>query len=242
MRLFAFVLLPLLLVGCAPQRSAQSEEITVFAAASLSAAFDELAADFHDANPDIVVAPIVYDGSSTLVTQLSEGAEANVLATADEANMGKAVAAGLAAEPQLFASNTLVIATPADNPAGVTSLADLADVTTILCAPEVPCGAASQALLAKAGIEVVPASLEQNVTSVLTKVSAGEADAGLVYATDVARDDSVAWIVPDGAADVVNRYPIVALDGAGGAADAFIDYVLSPAGQAVLESYGFGAP
>lgn len=219
-----------------------SGEITVFAAASLSAAFDELSADFQEENPDVTIAPIVYDGSSTLVTQLSEGAEADVLATADEANMDNAVAEGLAADPQLFATNTLVIAVPAGNPAGVETLADLADVTTVLCAEEVPCGAASKTLLANQGVEVEPASLEQNVTSVLTKVAEGEADAGLVYATDVIGDDAVESIIPDGADEVVNRYPITALDGATDAGAAFVDYVLSDKGQAVLADFGFGAP
>lgn len=219
-----------------------SGEVTVFAAASLSAAFDELSADFQEENPDVTFAPIVYDGSSTLVTQLTEGASADVLATADEPNMQNVVDEGLAADPQLFATNTLVIAVPAGNPGKVETLADLADVTTVLCAEEVPCGAASKTLLANQGVDVEPASLEQNVTSVLTKVAEGEADAGLVYATDVIGDDDVESIVPDGADEVVNRYPVVALDGASDAGKAFVEYVLSDKGQAVLADFGFGAP
>ena len=161
--------------------------------------------------------PIVYDGSSTLATQLIEGAPADVFASADEANMQKLVDANLATGPELFATNTLVIAMPTGNPGGVEDLSDLGDdsVTVVLCAPEVPCGAASRRqLLANAGVTVAPASLEQNVTAVLTKVAADEADAGLVYATDVRGRDDVESLVPDGAADVVNRYPIVALTGA----------------------------
>jgi len=219
-----------------------SGEVTIFAAASLTAAFDDLAKGFEEANPEATVEPIVYDGSSTLVTQLTEGAHADVLATADEANMQNLVDEGLASDAQLFATNTLVIAVPAGNPGGVETLADLADVTTVLCAAEVPCGAASQTLLDNEGVTVEAASLEQNVTSVLTKVAAGEADAGLVYATDVIGQDDVESIVPDGAADVVNRYPIVALDGASDAGAAFVEYVLSADGQAVLADYGFGAP
>lgn len=227
--------------GSAQAGAGVSGEATVYAAASLSAAFDDLAAEFEERNPDATISP-VYDGSSTLVTQLAEGAPADVLATADERNMQDAVDAGGAGEPQLFATNTLVIAVPAGNPAGVGSLADLADVTTVLCAPEVPCGAASETLLGDQGVDVEPASLEQNVTSVLTKVAAGEADAGLVYATDVIGDDDVESIVPDGASDVVNRYPIAPLEGTGEVGAAFVEFVLSDDGAAVLAGYGFGAP
>ncbi len=218
--------------------------LTVYAAASLGAAFDEIAAAFEEEYPGVDVQPISYDGSSTLATQIIGGAPADVFASADEKNMAKVVDAGLATDPELFASNTLVIAVPADNPAGIETLADLADpdATVVLCAPEVPCGAASQTLLANAGITVTPASSEQNVTAVLTKVAAGEADAGLVYATDV--DDTVTAITPEGAADVVNRYPIVALDDApdADAAAAFVAFVLGAPGQRILQGLGFGAP
>jgi molybdate transport system substrate-binding protein len=243
----------LMLAGCAggdaatsaPEGSAAdaapSGALEVYAAASLSEAFDELAAAFEDAYPEVEVTA-VYDGSSTLVTQIREGAPADVFASADETNMEAAGAAAL--DPRLFATNTLVIAVPAGNPAGVASLADLAEVTTVLCAPEVPCGAASATLLERAGVAVEAASLEQNVTAVRTKVSTGEADAGLVYATDVRADDSVEAIVPEGADEVVNRYPIAALADAGNpvAAAAFVDFVLSADGQGLLREYGFGAP
>ncbi len=221
-------------------------ELTVFAAASLQGAFDELAEAFEDAHRHVDVRPIVYDGSSTLVAQLVEGATADVFASADESTMRKAVDEGLAADPDVFATNTLVVAVPAGNPGGVEELADLADdsVTVVLCAVEVPCGAASQRLLENTGVPVAPASFEQNVTSVLTKVAAGEADAGLVYATDVEREPDVESFVPEGAADVVNRYPIAALDGAANpsAAAAFVAFVRGPEGQAVLAEHGFGAP
>ncbi|MHC9046397.1 molybdate ABC transporter substrate-binding protein [Microbacterium saperdae] len=243
----------LVLAGCAapaedaPSPSATAEqgtvsgELTVYAAASLSGAFDAIAEAFAAENPDVSVSP-VYDGSSTLVTQILEGAPADVFASADEANMDKA--AEVAVAPTLFASNTLVIAVPAGNPGGVETLADLADATTVLCAPEVPCGAASAKLLSAAGVTVEAASLEQNVTAVLTKVAASEADAGLVYATDVIGRDDVEVIVPDGAGDVVNHYPIAALSDAPNAeaADAFVAFVLSEAGQKILADFGFGAP
>lgn len=219
----------------------QSGELIVYAAASLSGAFDAIGDAFTAENPDVTFSP-VYDGSSTLVTQILEGAPADVFASADEANMQKA--ADVTIDPTLFASNTLVIAVPAGNPGGVKTLADLADVTTVLCAPEVPCGAASAKLLASAGVTVEPASLEQNVTAVLTKVAASEADAGLVYATDVIGRDDLEVIVPDGADEVVNHYPIAALTEARNpeAAAAFVEFVLSDAGQKILAEFGFGAP
>lgn len=227
---------------------ALSGELTVYAAASLRAAFDEIATAFEQAHPQVTVQPIVADGSSTLVTQLIEGAPADVFASADEANMTKAVDAGLiaAVDAVLFASNTLVIAVPAGNPAGVTTPEDLArdDVTLVLCAVEVPCGAASQTLLADWGVAVTPASFEQNVTAVLTKVAAGEADAGLVYRTDVQGRTDVEGIAPGGAEKVVNRYPITALGASANpdAAAAFVAFVTGETGQRILASHGFGAP
>ncbi|MET0812354.1 MAG: molybdate ABC transporter substrate-binding protein [Microbacterium sp.] len=221
-------------------------ELTIYAAASLGTAFDELAEQFEAQHPSLEVLPIVYDGSSTLATQLIEGAPADVFASADEKNMQKVVDAGLADDPQLFASNTLVIAVPVGNPGGVTGLESLSDpaLTVVLCAPEVPCGAASQTLLSNEGVAVTPASLEQNVTAVLTKVSAGEADAGLVYVTDVQGDTEVESVDAEGAADVVNRYPVTMLTDAANpdAAAAFVDFVLSDKGQAVLAKLGFGTP
>jgi molybdate transport system substrate-binding protein len=220
--------------------------LTVYAAASLGTAFDEIAEAFEEAYPGVDVQPISYDGSSTLATQILGGAPADVFASADEKNMAKVVDAGLAADPALFASNTLVIAVPADNPAGIATLADLADpdATVVLCAPEVPCGSAAQTLLAAAGVAVTPASSEQNVTAVLTKVAAGEADAGLVYATDVVGADDVTAITPEGAEDIVNRYPIVALADApdADAAAAFVAFVRGAQGQQILAGLGFGAP
>ncbi len=236
----------LALSGCAAtaeapatETSGPSGELTVYAAASLAGAFDAIGEAFTAQHPEVTVTP-VYDGSSTLVTQLIEGAPGDVFASADEANMDKLEDA--AVDPALFASNTLVIAVPSGNRGGVETLADLATVTTVLCAPEVPCGAASTALLENADVSVSPASLEQNVTAVLTKVATGEADAGLVYATDVIGRDDVEVIVPDGADDVVNHYPIAALAEApnSDAAAAFVDFVLSDEGQRILAEFGFG--
>ncbi|MFD4959148.1 molybdate ABC transporter substrate-binding protein [Microbacterium sp. NPDC058389] len=221
-------------------------ELTVYAAASLKGAFDELATDFEEQHPSLDVQPITYDGSSTLATQIIEGAPADVFASADEKNMQKVVDAGLASGPELFASNTLVLVVPAGNPGGVTGLDDLAnpDLTVVLCAAEVPCGAASTTLLSNAGVTASVDSYEQNVTAVLTKVAAGEADAGLVYVTDAAATDEVDTVEVDGADAVVNHYPIAGLDGSANAdaADAFVAFVLGDKGQEVLASFGFGAP
>lgn len=223
------------------EQSSLTGDLTVYAAASLSGAFDAIGEAFVAENPEVRFSP-VYDGSSTLVTQILEGAPADVFASADEANMDKA--ADVAADPTLFASNTLVIAVPSGNPGGVETLADLADVTTVLCAPEAPCGAASAKLLAAADVTVDASSLEQNVTAVLTKVAASEADAGLVYATDVIGRSDVEAVVPDSADEVVNHYPIAALSDAPNAeaAEAFVAFVLSDAGQRILADFGFGAP
>ncbi|MEV8250961.1 molybdate ABC transporter substrate-binding protein [Microbacterium sp. NPDC076768] len=237
------------LAGCAggaePPASSSNDtlqgELTIYAAASLAESFDAIGEAFTAEHPEVRLSA-VYDGSATLVTQILEGAPADVFATADEASMAKA--ADLMVSPTLFASNTLVIAVPAGNPAGVESLGDLAEVTTVLCAPEVPCGAASEELLSISGVAVDPASIEQNVTAVLTKVAADEADAGLIYATDALRRDDIDVIVPDEAAQVVNHYPIAALADAANpaAARAFVAFVESDAGQQVLTDFGFGAP
>ena len=221
-------------------------QLTVYAAASLKAAFDELATQFEQRHPSLHVQPITYDGSSTLATQIIEGAPADVFASADEQNMQKVVDAGLASDPELFATNTLTLVVPVGDPGGIDGLDDLADPdrTVVLCAAEVPCGAASATLLSNAGVEASVDSYEQNVTAVLTKVAAGEADAGLVYVTDASTTSAVDAIEVPEADDVVNRYPVVALnDGANPeAADAFVAFVLGDEGRRVLSALGFGAP
>ncbi|MGX1702862.1 molybdate ABC transporter substrate-binding protein [Microbacterium sp. NPDC055357] len=219
-------------------------ELSIYAAASLGTAFDELAARFEERHPSVDVRPVVYDGSSTLARQIIEGAPADVFASADEVTMDRI--GDLAAAPALFATNTLVIAVPAGNPGGVTGLQSLADpdLTVVLCAAEVPCGAASGTLLGNAGVTVSAGSLEQNVTAVLAKVRIGEADAGLVYASDVRDVAGVEVVDAEGAHDVVNRYPIAVMTDAANpaAAAAFVAFVLSDDGRAVLSARGFGSP
>lgn len=225
--------------GAAP---APTQMVQVYAAASLTAAFDELARRFEADHPDIDVLPIVYGGSSTLATQIVEGAPADVFASADEPNMKSVRDADLVAGPaSVFATNTLVVALAPGNPAGVKTLSDLAKASLVLCAPEVPCGRASQKLLENQRVTLTPVSLEQSVTAVLQKVALGEADAGLVYATDVAGADAESF-VPQGADQVVNSYPIGALNTAThpAAAAKFVEFVLGDAGAQVLMEFGFG--
>lgn len=226
-------------------REAIDGTITVFAAASLNAAFTDLAARFEEAHPGAEVA-LNFGGSSDLVTQITEGAPADVLASADARTMDR-VRDLLAGSPTDFASNTLQLAVPPDNPAGITSLADAAAprVKTVVCAGQVPCGAAAMALEEAAGVDLRPVSEESSVADVLGKVVAGEADAGLVYVTDVrAAGNAVHGIDVPEAAAAVNTYPIGALSGSAevATAQAFVDFVTGPEGRAVLEEAGFGAP
>ncbi|WP_345472691.1 molybdate ABC transporter substrate-binding protein [Glutamicibacter ectropisis] len=230
----------LALSGCTSDQPAQQESITVSAAASLHGAFEQIAKEFQAEHPEVKIAGINYDGSSSLATQIVEGAEVDVFASADEANMATVTEAGFGHEPVIFASNTLVIAVPKGNPANITALEDLADANTVLCASQVPCGNASAQLLENASVSVKPVSEEQNVSAVVQKVAAGEADAGLVYATDVQDDSQLAAIVPEGADEVVNSYPIATLTDQPGAQE-FVDFVIGERGQAILTDYGFGS-
>ncbi|WP_345184553.1 molybdate ABC transporter substrate-binding protein [Microbacterium panaciterrae] len=226
--------------------STASGELTVFAAASLSGAFAKITDAFEAENPGVTVTPITYDGSSTLATQIIAGAPVDVFASADQKNMDKVSQAGLAGTVPVFTTNVLQIAVAPGNPHHVTGLSSLTDpsLKVVLCAPAVPCGNAAKTLLDAAGAAVTPASEEQNVTAVLAKVKAGEADAGLVYTTDVkAAGSAVTGVAIPGADKAINSYPITVLKGAKNpkAATAFVDFVRSPAGQRILKDLGFGA-
>ncbi|WNM25459.1 molybdate ABC transporter substrate-binding protein [Demequina capsici] len=222
------------------------QTVTVLAAASLTDVFTEIADDFEAAHPGVKVS-LSFAGSSTLAEQVLEGAPADVLATANEATMAQ-VSDQIGTDPQIFATNTLTIAVPSGDPAGIGGLADLTrdDVRLVVCAPQVPCGAATQKVADAEGVTLSPVSEESNVTDVLGKVASGEADAGIVYVTDLARADGVEQVALDGADAAVNLYPITSLPGGDGSptslADAFVQAVLSDAGQAVLARAGFGAP
>ena len=256
-RLAIVIAAALVLSGCAstpepaasPSATADALEgsITVFAAASLKATFTELASQFETEHPGTTV-ELNFAGSSDLVTQITEGAPADVFASADTKNMTKVTDAALnEGEPVDFATNVLEIAVPPGNPAGIETFADLANpnVKLVICAPAVPCGAATVTVETATGVALTPVSEESAVTDVLGKVTSGEADAGLVYVTDViGAGDAVEGIEFDESREAVNTYPIVALgdSAAPDVAQAFVDFVAGAAGQKVLAAAGFGTP
>ncbi len=217
--------------------------MTVYAAASLSEAFEDLATEYEAANPDVDVR-LNFAGSARLAAQISAGARADVFASANGATMSRVEAEGLtAAPPVLFVRNRLALVVPIDNPGNVTELADLSDDSLVLavCAPEVPCGALAQAVLNDAGVDADADTEETSVRAVLTKVMLGEADAGLVYATDVAAGGDKVASVPLGPQIRFNDYPVAAISDRAVASD-FVDFVLGPDGQGILRSHGFESP
>lgn len=220
--------------------------ITVFAAASLTAPFTQIA-ELYEAENSSHTVQLNFAGSSDLVAQVQQGADADVFASADEANMEKLLADDLVdGDPEAFAANTLTIAVPPGNPAGIETLTDLTGggVKLVVCASEVPCGAAAARVEEAAGLDFTPVSEEQSVTDVLGKVRAGEADAGLVYVTDVAgAGGEVEGIDFSESAAAVNTYPIAVLaDADKDVAEAFMAYVLGEAGQEILAEAGFAEP
>jgi len=221
--------------------------VTVLAAASLTEVYSDLAARFEKLHPNVTVTQS-FGGSSALAAQIVQGAPADLLATANEATMTTVTDAGLAdGTPAVFATNVLTLVVPPSNPAGVTSLADLArpGVKVALCDTTVPCGASAISLLAAEKLSVIPVTLETDVKAVLTKVELDEVDAGLVYATDArSAGGKVRQIAVPVAADVINRYPIVVLSGSTNkaAARAFEQFILSATGRAALKNAGFGTP
>lgn len=235
-----------LLAGCTPA-PANDDHLTVFAAASLKSVFTELGKRFEDANPGATV-EFNFAGSSDLVTQLTQGAPADVFASADAPNMNKVVDAGLVhGDPVDFAANTLTIVTAPGNPKHITSFADLTKpgISVVVCAPQVPCGAATEKVEKATGVTLHPVSEESAVTDVLGKVTSGQADAGLVYVTDAkGAGAAVAAVAFGESADAVNTYPIATLKDSGDieTAQRFVDLVVSPEGQEVLSEAGFVAP
>lgn len=221
--------------------------LDVHAAASLTDTFTELAERFEAQHPGVEVS-LNFAGSSALVQQLSAGAPADVLATADERSMAGAVDAGLVdGEPEVFATNVLTVVVPADNPAGVGSLRDLADpgVQVVVCAPQVPCGAATERVEETSGVRLSPVSEEGSVTGVLGKVVSGQADAGLVYATDArSAGDAVEVVEVPRASRAVNRLSVAALADSDATEPArqFLELVAGEPGREVLAGAGFGAP
>ncbi len=224
--------------------STSKPTVRVLAASSLTDVYAQLASEFEEAHPGVDV-ELQFAGSSQLASLVVEGAPGDVFASADLVTMARVVDRGEArVDPEVFATNSLTLVVPTDNPAGVTGLDDLADRDLLVaqCAVEVPCGSAASALFASRDLVVEADSLEPNVRAVLTKVELGEVDVGVVYSTDaLAAADRVAE-VPLDPQRVANEYAIVTLDGAPAEADEFVAFVLSAAGRAALADHGFGLP
>ena len=233
------------LVGaCAGGAVENRVTITVLAAASLTDAFTEMGEAFSSEHPDVRVR-FNFGASSGLVTQVLQGAPGDVLAVADEAAIDAVVVAGAAsAAPQVFARNSMEIAVPVGNPGGVTGLVDLARPELVIgaCAEEVPCGRIARRLLDRGSVAPAIDTNEADVRSLLTKIEAGELDAGLVYRSDVvAGDGAVVGIEVPGVGEVTASYPIVALAEAAAPeeAQAFVAFVRSGEGQRILNGHGF---
>ncbi|MGA0878527.1 MAG: molybdate ABC transporter substrate-binding protein [Ilumatobacteraceae bacterium] len=252
-RLLFPALVPLVAMACGVSGSEPESNnvaqrtITVFAAASLTEAFTALGAAFETTSPGVSV-NFNFAASSELVTQIVEGAPADVFAAADTTTMSRLIEAGLtAADPVVFTTNRAEIIVATGNPRAISSVADLADpdLVVIGCAPEVPCGRYATTLLERAGVAVTFKSLEENVRAVVAKVTLGEADAGIVYTTDViaAGDAATGVAIPEDI-NVTAEYPIVVItdnrDTAG--SQGFVDFVLSPQGRRILASFGFRSP
>ncbi|GAA4288524.1 molybdate ABC transporter substrate-binding protein [Georgenia daeguensis] len=220
-------------------------ELTVFAAASLVDVAERVTQAVQTQHPDLTVV-ISVAGSSDLVSQVVSGAPADVLVTADEATMARAVEADAVEQPAVVALNHPALVVPSGNPAQVTGLdGSLEDAVLVVCAPQVPCGSAATELAKLAGTTLAPASEELSVTDVLGKVTSGQADAGIVYATDARRAGDAVELVPvPGAADVTNRYPaaVVAGTDAPAAARAWLAVLTGETGRQILADAGFGLP
>ena len=246
----------MLLAGCgggaqpaapAPSAAAPAESgtLTVLAAASLTETFTELEKQFEADHPGVDV-KLNFAGSSDLAQQVVNGAPADVFAAASDATMKTVTDAGLAAgTPTIFATNVLQIATAPGNPKGIATFADLAkpDLKVVVCAPQVPCGAAAEKIEKATGVTLSPVSEEADVKSTLGKVTSGDADAGLVYVTDVASaGDDVQGVSFPEADQAITNYPITVLKDAPQAqlAQQFVDVVTGDEGQQALKAAGFG--
>ena len=247
MRRLAVLLLLLPLAACGGgadgEGAAGGGELTVLAAASLTDVFQQLAAPFEEEHDATVT--FSFGSSTDLAEQVADGAPGDVLATADEASMQLAEDAGVTSEVETFATNVLTIVVPTGNPAGIRSLDDLAGATWVRCADEVPCGKVAVSLLDAAGVTAEPVSLEEDVRATLDKVVSGEADAGLVYATDaVAAADEVDAVEIPGAEEALTSYYAATLVQSGDAdlAADWVAWLTSEEGRAILEDAGFGSP
>ncbi|MCZ7530262.1 MAG: molybdate ABC transporter substrate-binding protein [Acidimicrobiia bacterium] len=232
------------IIGLGGCGDGSSDSLTVFAASSLTESFEEIAGAFEADTATTVTTD--FDGSARLATQIEHGAPADVFAAADRGTMDAAVATrGVRRAPEVFARNRLTIVVPAGNPAEIRGLDDLArsDVVLALADPSVPAGNYSSQALDRAGVTVRPATLEGSVRGVVTKVGLGEADAGIVYESDVvAGDGSVESVTIPDALNVSAEYVIAVLEDAPASADGFMDFVMSDEGRRVLEEKGFLVP
>lgn len=233
-------------VNPSSETTARSAELTIYAASSLSGAFEQIAENFEKRYPQTTV-KLSYDGSAALATQLISGATAEVFASADRATMSTVIAAGLVeGSAKVFARNTVSIAVQRGNPQKIFSVNDLANpaLRVALCAPGVPCGSLARELLNRMGVSLQPITEEQNVSAVVAKVRSGDVDAGIVYATDVQAHRADLEEVPLPGVEVSNDYVIAALASSAENewAQRFVEHVLSDAGQNVLMSDGFKQP
>lgn len=252
MRALTVVLIGVLIGGCAPGKtpsgeSGSDQRIIVFAAASLRQAFTEIGQRFESGNPGADV-EFSFAGSADLLAQLSQGAFADVFAPGDTATMGRAEQDGLiAGDPVTFASNTLTIAVAPGNPQRITSLTDLTrpGLAVVICAPQVPCGSAAATVLQAAGVRLDPVSEENQVSDVAQKVITGQADAGLVYVTDVlGSGGALTGVTFPEAASAVNVYPIAALRQSANPdlSRRFLEFVVGERGREILRAAGFTTP
>ena len=247
--LVALAALAVLIAGAQPVGAAPkpSGEITVFAASSLTESFDAIAKQFEKKYPGVTV-KFNYDASSNLATQINQGAPADVLASADQDNLKKTIDAGTVTPPPVvFAKNRLEIAVEKGNPKKIKSLADLqkSGLVVVLCADQVPCGKYAAQSLAMAGVSISPASKEENAKATLSKVSIGEADASIVYVTDVkASKGTASGVKIADKQNVIATYPMgVAKESQNAtAAKAWVQFVESKDGQKTLRKFGFLPP
>ncbi len=230
--------------GSSESAGSGEETLTLLAASSLTEVYGTLGSAFEEQHPGVTVTSS-FGSSTDLAEQAADGAPGDVLSTADPTAMGVAQDAGVVGDTATFATNTLVLVVPPDDPADITSLDDLDGTTWVRCADEVPCGRVALAVLADQQVTAEPASLEEDVKSALEKVTSGEADAALVYASDArSAGSSVRTITIPGAQREATSYLLGALDQASDPtlAQQWVDLVLSEQGQQVLADAGFGPP